>query len=179
MILKLANVALFQAVWLVCILAGKHHRPLAAVTAAMVAVGVSLWRLDGGRLAALRLWGLVAAVGFCVDSANLLMGVFALHGPSRFPYLCPLWLLALWVAFGTTLRGPLSWLAGRYWLSAVLGAVAGPASYAGGARLGAAALAPNRVFSIAALAVTWALVMPLLVWLAHRWRPLQPGKDTP
>jgi hypothetical protein len=69
--------------------------------------------------------------------------------------------------FGTTLRGSLSWLVGRYALAAVLGAVAGPLSYLDGAKLGAVTLHPSRAFSIAALAVGWAVVMPLLVWLAH------------
>jgi hypothetical protein len=98
---------------------------------------------------------------------NLYFGVFALIGDPRFPYLCPVWLVALWAMFGTTLRGSLSALAGRYGLAAVLGAVAGPLSYLGGAKLGAVTLHPNRAVSIAALAVGWSVVMPLLVWLAH------------
>lgn len=172
MIRKIINFAVFDVGWLVCVLSGKHDRPWLAAVATAVVVGANLWMLDGRRLEYLRLLGLVLLIGVCVDSANLLMGVFAVTGSTRFPYLCPLWLAALWVAFGTTLRGSLSWLAGRYGLSAVLGAVAGPASYAGGASLGAATLAPNRVFSIAVLAVTWALLMPLLVWLAHGHEPM-------
>jgi len=179
MIRKIVNLALFDVGWTFCVLSGKHDRPWLAVAAAVAVVGANLCMLDGKRWEYLRLLGLVAAIGFCVDSANLFIGVFALTGSPHVPYLCPLWLVALWAAFGTTLRSSLSWLAGRYWLSALLGAVAGPVSYAGGAGLGAAALAPNRVFSIAALAVTWALVMPLLVWLAHGREAPRAPKEVP
>ena len=58
----------------------------------------------------------------------------------------------MWAMFGTTLRGSLSWLAGRYGLAALLGAVAGTLSYLGGAKLGAVTMHPNRAFSVAALA---------------------------
>ena len=179
MIRKIVNFALFDVGWLVIVLAGKHGRTLEAVAAAMVVVGVNLWTLDGKRLEYLRLLGLVMLIGFVVDSANLLFGVFALNGSPRFPYLCPLWLAALWAAFGTTLRSSLCWLAGRYWLSAVLGAVAGAASYLAGARLGAVTLNPNRIISTAVLAATWALLMPLLVWLAHGRRARPREQETP
>jgi hypothetical protein len=114
-----------------------------------------------------------------VDSANLWLGVLAQNGSPRFPYLCPLWLAALWAAFGTTLRSSLSWLAGRYWLSAGLGALAGAGSYVAGAKLGAATLNPDRLYSIAVLAVTWAALMPLLVWLAHGRQARSRKQETP
>ena len=164
---KIINFALFQVVWFACVLSGKHQLPLVALAASVAIVAVSLWMQSGRRLANLRLLGLVAVIGFCVDSLNLRLGVFALNDSPVLPYLCPVWLVALWAAFGTTLRGSLSWLAGRYWLSAALGAVAGAASYLAGAKLGAVALNPDRAFSTTVLVITWALILPLLVWLAH------------
>lgn len=167
MMRKLLNFALFDAGWFVCVLSGTHDRPLAAVAASVVVIGVSLrwfsvdWRRDAWLFLA------VALIGFCVDTVQLRLGVFALIGNPRFPHLCPLWLVALWAMFGTTLRGSLSWLAGRYALAAALGAAAGTLSYLGGAKLGAVTLHPNRAFCAAALAVAWTGVMPLLVWLAH------------
>jgi hypothetical protein len=167
---KMLNFVLFQAGWFACVLGGAHGMHVAAVAAAGAIIGVSLWRFSADRMSDVRLLVAVALIGFCVDSANLGFGVFELIGAPRFPHLCPLWLVALWALFGTTLRGSLSWLAGRYGLAALLGAVAGPLSYLGGAKLGAVTLHPNRAFSIAALATAWAVVMPLLVWLAHGTR---------
>lgn len=167
---KILNFALFQAGWFACVLGGANGRPLAAVAAAGLVIGASLWWFSADRMSDVRLFLVVTLIGFCVDTVHLRFGVFALTGAPRFPHLCPLWLVALWAMFGTTLRGSLSWLADRYWLAALLGAVAGSLSYLGGAKLGAVTLHPNRAFSMAALAVGWAVVMPLLVCLAHGGR---------
>jgi hypothetical protein len=167
MVRKILNFAMLDVCWLACVLGGARGMPGAAVAAASAVVGVHLGWPGVNRAGELRLLLSVTLVGFCMDSANLWMGVFSLIDAPRFPYLCPLWLAALWAAFGTSLRTSLSWLAGRYVLAALLGAVAGPLSYLGGAKLGAVTMHPNRAFSIAALAVGWAVMMPLLVWLAH------------
>jgi hypothetical protein len=167
MMRKMLNFVLFQTGWFACVLAGAHGVSVAAVAAAGVVMGVSLWWFSANRVSDAGLFLAVALIGFCVDTVHLRLGVFALIGDPRFSHLCPLWLVALWAMFGTTLRGSLSWLTGRYWLAALLGAVAGPLSYLGGAKLGAVTLHPNRAFSVAALAVGWAFVMPLLIRLAH------------
>ena len=164
---RIINVIVFQAGWFACVWGGAHDLTLLAVAAASMVVGLSLWRSNADRLSDLKLVLVVAGIGWCVDSVHLYFGVFALIGVPRFPYLCPLWLVALWAAFGTTLRGSLNWLAGRYALSALLGAVAGPMSYLGGAQMGAVIPHPNRVFTVVALAAGWAIVMPFLVWLAQ------------
>jgi hypothetical protein len=164
---NILNFVLFQAGWFACVLGGAHGMPVAAVASAGAVIVVSLWWFSADRMRDARLLLAVALIGFCVDTLHLHFGVFELIGDPRFPHLCPLWLVALWTMFGTTLHGSLSWLAGRYGLAAMLGAVAGPLSYHGGAKLGAVTLHPNSAFSIAALAVGWAIVMPLLVWLAH------------
>lgn len=167
MIPKLLNFALFQAGWFACVLGGAHGMPVAALAAAGTAIGVSLRWSSKDRMRDVRLLMAVTLIGFCMDTLHLVFGVFALIGTPLFPHLCPLWLVALWALFGTTLRGSLTWLAGRYWLAALLGAVAGPLSYLGGAKLGAVTLHANLAFSVTTIAVGWAVVMPLLVWLAH------------
>lgn len=167
MIHKILNFALFQAGWFVSVLTASHGRPFVAFATATAAVGLSLWWFSADRAGDLRLLLAVALIGFCIDTVHLHLGVFSLVGSPRFPHLCPLWLAALWGLLGVILRGSLNWLAGRFWLAALLGAVAGPLSYLGGAKLGAASLPANRAFSVAALAIAWAVVMPLFVWLAH------------
>lgn len=66
-------------------------------------------------------------------------------------WLCPPWLIALWMIFATTFQSSLSWYAGRYWIAAVSGGIFGPVSYYAGQALGAltggvadGALAPWR-----------------------------------
>jgi hypothetical protein len=167
MMRKILNFALFQAGWFACILGAAHGMPVAAFAAACAVIGVNLWQFSKDRMSDLRLLFTVALIGFCLDSANLSFGVFSLIGDPHFPHLCPLWLVALWAMLATILRESLSWLAGRYGLAALLGAIAGPLSYLGGVKLGAATMNPNRAFSIAALATGWAVAMPILIFLAH------------
>ncbi len=164
---KLLNVGLFQAGWFACVLAGAHNIPLAAVVAAFVVVAVNLCWSSTDRMSDARLIVGVTVIGFCVDTAHLNLGTFALNVESQFAHLCPLWLVALWAIFATTLRASLSWLAGRYWLAAALGAIGGTLSYLAGARLGAVAMHANHAFAVSALAIGWAALMPCLVGLAH------------
>jgi uncharacterized membrane protein (UPF0136 family) len=61
----------------------------------------------------------------------------------------------------------MSWLKGKPLLASVLGAIFGPLSYMAGERLGAMEFV-NYQSAIIALALIWALVMPLLVTVAIR-----------
>lgn len=167
MLRNLLNFALFQAGWFACVLCAAHSMPVAALAAACWVIGLNLWLFSIHRMSDLRVLVAVTLIGFCVDSIHLRLGVFALIGAPHFPHMCPMWLVALWAMLATTLRASLSWLSGRYGLAALLGAVAGPLSYLGGAKLGAAIMNSNRAFSMTALAVGWAVAMPILVWLAH------------
>lgn len=164
---KIINFVLFQAAWFSCVLSGVHQTPLIAIAVASAVIAISLRMGKGNLYADLRLIAIVTGIGFCIDSVNLWAGVFALNGSPWDMLICPLWLVLIWAVFGTTLRSSLGWLAGRYWLSAALGALSGAPSYFAGAKLGAVTMNCNWMFSATALTATWAMVMPLLVWLAH------------
>ena len=69
------------------------------------------------------------------------------------------------MVFATTLNASMFWLAGRYRLAAVLGAICGPVSYVAGARLGAIEFPAHAGLSLVGIAVVWACVMPSLLWL--------------
>jgi hypothetical protein len=82
----------------------------------------------------------------------------------------------MWMLFATTLNVSLRWLR-RYPLAAIaLGAIGGPLAYWAGARLGAMEFAAP-VAATAALAFGWALLTPLLVWLAQRFDGYAPLVD--
>jgi hypothetical protein len=104
-------------------------------------------------------------LGFTVDSLQASAGLYAFTATSAFPWLCPPWMVALWALFATTLNSSMRWLAGRYRLAAVLGALCGPASYLAGERLGAIALSSSTLTSLVGIAFVWALVLPALLWI--------------
>jgi hypothetical protein len=74
----------------------------------------------------------------------------------------PAWLVALWpnVAAATAPGGSLVALARRPLVAALVGAIAAPASYVAGARLGALALDGDRPRALAIIAIAWATVLP-------------------
>ena len=163
---NLCMAVIFQLGWFACVVSGARDRPLAALSAATGVVACNIW-LQRGRLAAeARLIAWVTLAGFGIETIHLWAGVFALVDQPKYPLLCPVWLVVLWTMFATLLRGPLAWLAGRYALSALLGAAFAVPNYIAGARLGAVVLSSNMLFSVTVLMASWALAMPGLVWLA-------------
>ena len=83
------------------------------------------------------------------------------------PMLAPYWIVTMWMLFATTLNRSMAWLKGRATLAAVLGGIAGPASYYAGQKLGAIEFV-EPVAALSALAIGWAVIMPLLMIIAER-----------
>lgn len=79
----------------------------------------------------------------------------------------PYWIVAMWMLFATTLNVSLRWLRNRTALAVVLGAIAGPLSFYGGAQLGGVVFLDQRA-GLIALSVGWAVMMPTLIILAAR-----------
>jgi hypothetical protein len=154
---KLANFAGFQAVWLACVISAASGKPWIGLAVFAAVMTAHLW-LTRERAAELKLLGAAAAIGLAAESALLAWGGVRFPGGGL-----PVWMIALWVNFASTLRLSLEWLSGRYALAAVLGAVAGPLSYLGGERLGAI-----TVESPLAIGIEWAIATPLLVYLKER-----------
>jgi hypothetical protein len=73
----------------------------------------------------------------------------------------------MWLNFGTTIHASMHWLEGRPVLAAVFGAVGGPLTYKAGASLGAAELLHPQ-WSLIALGITWAVVLPFLYWISKK-----------
>lgn len=161
----LANFAVFQATWFAAVFGAKSCIPLWSVFCVVCAV---LWHLGRTYSPAreVRLVAAVTLVGFLVETVS---GAF---GYVRFPS-CgdvssgwpPLWLVAMWALFSICLNVSLRWLRGRWLLASAFGAFGGPVSFAAGARLGAARFV-ETVPALLLIATTWALVMPVLVWLS-------------
>jgi hypothetical protein len=73
----------------------------------------------------------------------------------------------MWLLFATTLNVSLRWLKHRPLLAAALGAVAGPAAYFAGYKLGGVQI-PEFTTTMTALALGWAVFMPFLMLLSKR-----------
>ncbi len=158
------NFILFQVAWFACVLGGARGIPWIgpAVVAAVAAYHLS--RVPDPK-SELRLLVLVAGIGAAFDSALAATGWLSYPSGQWHPLLAPYWIVALWVAFATTLNVSLSWLKGRLLLALAFGAVGGPLAYLAGAKLGGVTL-DDPAMALTALAVGWAILTPLLVVIA-------------
>jgi hypothetical protein len=162
----LANFLAFQLGWFACVLGAARGWPWAGTFAALLLVGAHLWRVrwsaaEGCLIAAAALLG---AVG---DTLLARTGWLRYAEGALLPGSAPVWIVALWMLFATTLRHSLAWLQRRPLLSAACGALGGPLAYLGGARLGALVVErPAPAYS--ALAAGWAGATVLLVHMAAR-----------
>jgi hypothetical protein len=165
------NFVAFQLGWFACVLGAAKGLPWAGVLVVLAVVALHLARARR-PLPELRLIGLAMALGLLVDSLLLATGWLSYPAGLWLPgpwgsYLAPYWIVAMWALFATTLNVSMGWLRGRPWLAVLMGAVGGPLSYLGGEELGAIELT-EPVAAMAALAVAWAVAMPLLMKAAER-----------
>jgi hypothetical protein len=162
-----SNVLLFQAGWFACVLGAAHGMPWVGVVAAAAIVGWHVLRAPRPRRE-LALIALSAAVGALFETLLMREGWVRFDTGVLVDGAAPYWMVALWALFATTLNVSLRALRTRLGLAALLGAVGGPAAYYAGARLGAIEFSTLGA-ALAAIAVGWALLTPLLLGAARRF----------
>jgi len=166
------NFALFQVAWFACVLGAANGMPWLGPLVVAAVVAYHLKRVPEPR-AEVMLLMLAAVIGLVFDSLLVSAGWLAYASGQWHPLLAPYWIIAMWIGFATTLNVSMAWLKGRSYLAFVLGAIGGPLAYLGGAKLGGVSLVDTTA-ALAALAMGWALIMPLLMLAAQRldkWRP--------
>lgn len=160
----LVNAGLFQLAWFACVFGARQ--PWLLVLALGCVAAHLAWISQPGEWRGLLA---VAACGWALDSILLQLGLFQFAGNS--PVL-PLWLALLWLAFATSLRHSLNWTARPWWLGSLVGAIGGPLSYLGGARLANVGFPLGVTATLLVLALIWAMLLPALhcvsKWLAIR-----------
>jgi len=158
----IVNFVLFQICWLAnCVGAASGWPQLGPlVTAAWIALHLTALAEDRSS----ETWILLAAAafGYAADSLLVLLGFIEFPPQARLGGPSTLWMVALWVGFAATLRHALGWLAGRYLLGILLGAVGGPLAYRAGEALGATTV-PDSFSGLLAVSVEWAIAVPMLL----------------
>ncbi|MFM1815786.1 MAG: hypothetical protein RLZ98_2481 [Pseudomonadota bacterium] len=167
MLKAIVSVVLFQSAWAACAYGAVHDLPQIGVLGclASLAVGMLLARNRLGLVAlalSLGLYGLVA------ETAILKAGLTSYSAPGPYPGIAPIWIVGLWMAFATLIAPAFGWLQGRLVVAGALAAVAGPMSYYAAMRLGALQLAEPQWAGLLAIAVMWAVAMPLALQVRER-----------
>jgi len=156
------NFLLFQAGWFVCVL----YPGLAATGLAVLILATHLMLVSRRPGAEVRFIAVGILLGSLLDSLWFRTGILGLEGTEA-PGFAPIWLIAIWALFMTTLCHSLSWVAQRAWLPFVLAPFAGSLAYWSASKLGAVTL-PNQTVSLAALGAGWFVLFPLLLFFRNR-----------
>ena len=151
------NLVLFQATW-VCSAFFTAQAPF--ITPLIVAVHFLLSPTRSRDLKILCLLPL----GLLLDSLMLHFGVFTVDSEIANQSWFPVWLVCLWIMFLISFNHSLNWLlkCSKVILFAI-GFVAGTSSYWGGIKVGALITTWPDASVVAALAISWGILLPLLV----------------
>jgi hypothetical protein len=170
---KLLNFGAFQLAWFGCVFAAAQGRALLATLAVAVAVGVHLW-LAPRRAPEAMLILVVTSIGLFWDSLVVSLGFLSYASGNFADGVAPVWIIAMWALFATSLNLSMGWLKGRPWLAALFGALGGPLAYWAGERLGGVQM-PDPALALGAQAIGWAALLPLLTLLAARLNGFEPA----
>ncbi|MDP4546266.1 MAG: DUF2878 domain-containing protein [Marinobacter sp.] len=155
------NFLLFQTGWLVCVL----YPSLAASLLALLFVIIHLLLVSTQRGAELRFIAVGVFLGSLMDSLWLNAGILGIETPDAIQ-ISPVWLVAIWALFMTTLCHSLNWVAKRAWLPFVLAPCAGSFAYWSASKLGAVTL-PNHAVSLVVIGAGWLVLFPLLLFIRN------------
>ena len=158
--LLIINVAAFQAGWFLSVIGGAQQMPWLGPLAALVALALHL-RAARKPFEEVLLVITCALLGAGFDSILVAAGWVTYKSGLFSDFAAPYWIITMWMLFATTLNVSMRWLRGKPKLAALFGFYGGPAAYIAGQALGGIVLT-NQVAALVALAVGWAILMPLL-----------------
>jgi hypothetical protein len=167
------NVVIYQCAWFACVLGAAARHPGIGIAVAVAAVAWHLFMARAPRRE-LPLIGIAIVAGALFESLLVASGWVQMAPATLLGGVTPLWMVALWAAFATTLNVSLRALRRRYVLGALVAAVGAPLAYAAGARLGALQW-EQTVPAMLLIAAGWALILPLLMRSAQHFDGFEPA----
>lgn len=162
----LINQVFFQLSWPACVVGAAYSWLWAGY---IVVGGMLLWQLTSGRRHRfdVRMLAICLPLGLLMDSAWVQLGLLDFATPWPSVHFAPLWILLLWVALALVINHSLSAFKQRLLLIGVMGGIGSPMSYYAGSRFGAVEWTAPAWQVILATGLSWAIVLPLLFWLAR------------
>ncbi len=162
------NLIAFKTGWLASVIGAANGLPLAGAltVAAVAALHLKLTRDRAGEAVLLLS---AALIGFVWESLLVTFGVLTYLPSSGIDGIAPYWIVGMWVLFATTLNVGMRWLHKSLWVAAIAGAVGGPLSFVAGEKAGAVVFADSTI-SLLIIGAGWALLLPLLIFIAARYR---------
>lgn len=175
MIRVLAPFLLSQVAWFACVLGGAHGHGVIGALIGLAVVAINLLAFAPDRGAATGLMIPAVLLGPLTDRVQVALDHIRFHDALIAGFWPPIWMIALWLVFASTVPSSFRWLYGRPWLTAAFGAIGGPLSYWAGAKLGAIDLHPQLWRSLVGIAIQYVVMLPLLVHWAQRFEAPRRG----
>ncbi|SOB75279.1 Protein of unknown function [Marinobacter sp. LV10R510-11A] len=151
------NFILFQIGWFACAVYPDLLGPVLVLAFLLI----HFVFVSQNRFAELQFIALGTVIGSLLDGLWFRLGI--LDSSSGAVLITPLWLIAIWAIFMTTLSHSLNWISRKIWLAFVFAPFAGSFAYWSASKIGVVEL-PNLTLSLIALAFGWLLVFPLLLF---------------
>ena len=154
--MKLINFGLFQLGWFIAIWGAAHQKLLPSMIAIALILMIYIIQARYKKEAFILLL-LIMLLGPIFDQC--LLSFELIEYKSQFSeYIVPIWIVALWGLFATTLNISLSWLKHYKLLAVLFGLIGGPLAYIAAEKLNAIQLMNS--YALLALALGWALLSP-------------------
>jgi len=160
------NFALFHVGWLACVVGAATDMSLFGSAIAVLLIAVHLFNVANVR-AELYLVSAAIIIGFTWETLLLSQQWLTYAGSSLSSSVAPYWLVIMWALFATTINVSMAWMKNRWFLAVVMGAIFGPMAFIAGEKLGAVEFLDNQR-ALIALSCGWAILMPLILWLAEK-----------
>jgi len=152
-----------QVAWLACAYGATSGYPSIGVAACVLAIAVNLMASDD-RWSLMVISLLLGSYGALTESIWAYNSIILYSSPGPLQQFAPIWIIALWMAFGGMIHPAFSILIGRPIAAALLGATMAPGSYLAASQLGALELSEPNAIALLAIAVQWGLALPTAVY---------------
>jgi hypothetical protein len=161
---SIKNLLLFKIGWLACVALAAAGDFVLATLSVITVVAVHLFMVPAVRKETALLIA-AALIGLVWESLLVYAGLVSYPGSSGTGHFAPLWIVAMWVLFATTLNYGLSWIKRSWMIASVAGLVGGPLAFFSGASVGAVEF-HETLTALAVIGAGWALLLPLLALVA-------------
>ncbi len=163
--MKLINFGLFQLGWFIAIWGAANQKLLSSMIAVALILMIHLFQARYKKEAFMLILFLMV-FGPLFDQCLLALGF--IEYKSQFSQsIVPIWIVALWGLFASTLNVSLSWLKHYKLIAILFGLIGGPLAYIAAEKLDAIQL--MTPYALIALALGWGLLTPLSLVAAKRW----------
>lgn len=160
------NYILFQVGWFACVLGAANGLPWLAFFVVLILVLGQIY-FAPNRKNELMLVGVACVLGAVIDQVLLTNHIVNYTANGWSVAIVPVWIIALWMSFSSTLNLSMRWLREQKILAFFFGLIGGPLAYLAAEKLGAIYI-PPFTYHYAVLGVFWGFAMLALTAFAKQ-----------